>query len=77
MSLLKQMALSSFMGGTSSVKLQLYSSKDVSNGKKEYLIFNNDEVLEIKDYCDSLSIELFFSAFNSKLNFLKINLTKN
>ena len=46
--------------------------------KKEYLIFNNDEVLEIKDYCDSLSIDLFFSAFNlEKLNFLKkINFNK-
>ena len=79
MSLLKQMALLSFMGGTSSVKLQLYSSKDIPNGKKkEYLIFNNDEVLEIKDYCDLLSIDLFFSAFNlEKLNFLKkINFNK-
>lgn len=71
MSLLKQMAYQSFIAGADSIKLQFYSTDDVPNGKsKKYLIFKEDEILEIKNFCNHLDLEVFFSAFN--LNYVKI-----
>ena len=61
----KRMILMSKLGGADFVKVQLYSSKKLfNNNYREYLELSKLEFRELKQYSDSLGINLFASIFD-------------
>lgn len=64
---IQRMILQSKINGADIVKLQLYSSEMLwGNKDRLYLDIKEDELIEIKHYCDLLNIELSASIFDSK-----------
>ena len=64
---LKTMALQSKMAGAHSVKLQLYDPVELQgNDIKSYCQISFEELINIKEYCDFIQIELFASAFDEE-----------
>ena len=64
---LRTMILQSKIGGADAVKLQLYDSYSLlGSDRKKYCEINYEELCELKNYADSLKIDLFASVFDEE-----------
>lgn len=64
---LKRMALSAWMNGADSAKLQVFTSKSIwGDDSRKYLEMSYEEVREFKEYCDMIGIEFSATAFDEE-----------
>lgn len=62
---IQTMILQSKLGGADAVKIQLYDTQKIhGNRLREYLEVSKEELKDIKQYADSIGIELFASVFD-------------
>lgn len=78
---LKRMALSAWMSGADSAKLQVFTSKSIwGDDSRKYLEMSYEQVKEFKEYCDMIGIEFSATAFDEEriewLDSLNVNYYK-
>ena len=64
---LKRMAMSAWLNGADSAKLQIFTSQSIwGDDSRKYLEMSYEQVKEFKEYCDMIGIEFSATAFDDE-----------